>query len=594
MFIQSILDSFGKLSKEERQSIIKDNYKFKEGIYVKVNKDFSFEVYTIDKNIDKDALFKDFFVLKDYNGGYLNSNKAITSENIKKRIFSASPYCYFTKVCDLFDEICEDNKLGIFNEITIDDYFSKLKDDYNMEINEDFVLFLKTKGRELISYLIENNFLPQKVKEINDLKDLKIWIKLFFDVEDDLYIKEYQKYIQNKIFNSNEYNKKINDITYGALDFSSTFNDKKYFLKMKNMKYEIPTRVTLEQALIFRDFCFWLDSYKGNTIYVDYNNDFRKMEPDFEKLNAGYVINVIKDKQGFVIESFDFYNNKNYIKYKNENYLDYELNLPTNIAVEKILDNYFFSNGYITKEENLKEVGILRQNYFSSKDVLKNNISNSIIRNIYLRYREMLFNHFHKNGKMNIKFIENELPIIIDENILSLIKTQTNFKSICNKLLILENMRLNLLEQYKYKGDKLMGNEIEIIQNNLISKLTSLDNIATINNDKEYYLLLGQLMKYLINQSQGSSDTKAKLLQNIITCKNNKQLRKILDNFINKFSYNIKGGLIYNQVITSIFSYTPQTYDKDSLLVGLSIVNNVLYFKINKDEEGDIEDEQNE
>lgn len=594
MFIQSILDSFGKLSKEERQSIIKDNYKFKEGIYVKVNKDFSFEVYTMEKNNDKDSLFKDFFILKDYNGGYLNSNKAITSENIKKRIFSANPYCYFTKVCDLFDEICEDNKLGIFNEITIDDYFSKLKDDFNMEINEDFVLFLKTKGRELISYLIENKFLPEKVKEINDLKDLKIWIKLFFDVEDDLYIKEYQKYIKNKIFNSNEYNKKINDITYGALDFSSTFNDKKYFLKMKNMKYEIPTRVTLEQALIFRDFCFWLDSYKGNTIYVDYNNDFRKIEPDFENLNAGYVINVIKDKQGFVIESFDFYNDKNYIKYKNENYLDYELNLPTNITIEKILDNYFFSNGYIPKEENLKEVGILRQNYFSSKDVLKNNISNSIIRNIYLRYREMLFNHFHKNGKMNIKFIENELPIIIDENILSLIKTQTDFKSICNKLLILENMRLNLLEQYKYKGDKLMGNEIEIIQNNLISKLTSLDNIATINNDKEYYLLLGQLMKYLINQSQGSSDTKAKLLQNIITCKNNKQLRKILDNFINKFSYNIKGGLIYNQVITSIFSYTPQTYDKDSLLVGLSIVNNVLYFKINKDEEGDIEDEQNE
>lgn len=594
MFIQSILDSFGKLSKEERQSIIKDNYKFKEGIYVKVNKDFSFEVYTMEKNNDKDSLFKDFFVLKDYNGGYLNSNKAITSENIKKRIFSANPYCYFTKVCDLFDEICEDNKLGIFNEITIDDYFSKLKDDYNMEINEDFILFLKTKGRELISYLIENNFLPEKVKEINDLKDLKIWIKLFFDVEDDLYIKEYQKYIKNKIFNSNEYNKKINDITYGALDFSSTFNDKKYFLKMKNMKYEIPTRVTLEQALIFRDFCFWLDSYKGNTIYVDYNNDFRKIEPDFENLNAGYVINVIKDKQGFVIESFDFYNDKNYIKYKNENYLDYEFNLPTNITIEKILDNYFFSNGYIPKEENLKEVGILRQNYFSSKDVLKNNISNSIIRNIYLRYREMLFNHFHKNGKMNIKFIENELPIIIDENILSLIKTKTDFKSICNKLLILENMRLNLLEQYKYKGDKLMGNEIEIIQNNLISKLTSLKDIATINNDKEYYLLLGQLMKYLINQSQGSSDTKAKLLQNIITCKNNKQLRKILDNFINKFSYNIKGGLIYNQVITSIFSYTPKTYDKDSLLVGLSIVNNVLYFKINKDEEGDIEDEQNE
>ncbi len=483
MFIQEILDIFGKIPDEKRKSLILDNYKFKDGIYIMVHKDLSFDVYCIDNKQEIDFRVRDLFAKYDYYSNYINSNKAIDSKNV----YSANPFTYFTKISVSRDEFVKDKEGTLnprcFNEV----YFNKLENVYHMNLDKNFIHFLETRIDDVFQKLIDLDFIKEK-----DLDKNNTHIKFFYETDAELYEQEYKKYEEQKIFNSNDNNIEINGVIFGTSNFSNSYASEKKFICPKTSPSSVPFRISLEEARILRDFAQWIKNCKSNFIQIGYNDDFR-MNKNY---NFGYIIQIAIDKKGTHIISFDNYGIKEKDKMKyinhNMNHLFIGKNNVVADTVEQVLNYYIFNNGFFPIKQEDKKVRLLNQNYFSSKI---EGINNKRIELILKENRYMLFNSIYRNKPMNVSFLENDISNIIDETMFDLINNEKIDKNkIFYRLSSYERLRLNLLKTYQYKGDKLMEDNIEIIQSKLIEKLNTKEKVPIIENDMEYYFLMGQIL----------------------------------------------------------------------------------------------------
>ena len=131
------------------------------------------------------------------------------------------------------------------------------------------------------------------------------------------------------------------------------------------------------------------------------------------------------------------------------------------------------------------------------------------------------------------------------------------------------NLKLSLLE---YEGEKM---DIKKSLENLEKKINSLEEL----NDEEFFLLSGQIIRYLLNQSE-KSDKKADMMEPFLRAGKSKTLKQEIE--VLYFNYKHKIPLNFpklNNALSLVMAFDKDVKTskfKDKLLVGI-LSDNIFY-----------------
>ena len=103
---------------------------------------------------------------------------------------------------------------------------------------------------------------------------------------------------------------------------------------------------------------------------------------------------------------------------------------------------------------------------------------------------------------------------------------------------------------------------------------------------------MGQVLYFF---STISNRETSKQLAEILKIKNAQKAKKYVDSLVTKNVYKMdKFSYKLRNAISCIYSYEPKKYDRDSLVVGLCLANNIFYKKNENNEEVEEEIENEE
>ena len=155
---------------------------------------------------------------------------------------------------------------GKLDEAAIDRYFDVLRNprekykkpqdrkmyDYIAEQIGDIDQERLEKNR---TWIKENVF---RLEELNILLSGKNYLKIFFEGDEELYIKEEQRYVMTKIFNKNDYNLELEEKILGLPNDNLGLNSKKPYMENKTRRVPVSYLITPEEAVLQRKFFDYL------------------------------------------------------------------------------------------------------------------------------------------------------------------------------------------------------------------------------------------------------------------------------------------------------------------------------------------------
>ncbi|MFR3329478.1 MAG: hypothetical protein ACLTSL_04870 [Odoribacter splanchnicus] len=180
-------------------------------------------------------------------GWCVNTNKCFDLP--AKGLHSCSPYCIALKRESLEGggKYAKD-KTKIYDRI--DTYFanalSYVEEDSEKERIRIFQHFINSKEKL-------NALFACFQSEVDEVKD-KEYIILYLEEEMEKYRRVHEKYLSDKLFNTNEYNISVENQVYGTSDFLNGFPTKKPFLSHQSAVFDIAGRITGEMAGNLHDF----------------------------------------------------------------------------------------------------------------------------------------------------------------------------------------------------------------------------------------------------------------------------------------------------------------------------------------------------
>ena len=86
------------------------------------------------------------------------------------------------------------------------------------------------------TWIKENVF---RLEELNILLSGKNYLKIFFEGDEELYIKEEQRYVMTKIFNKNDYNLELEEKILGLPNDNLGLNSKKPYMENKTRRVPV-------------------------------------------------------------------------------------------------------------------------------------------------------------------------------------------------------------------------------------------------------------------------------------------------------------------------------------------------------------------
>lgn len=554
--IYDILEVFKKEHEEKGDDLILGSYSLKDGLYVKINRDKTLEFYEA-KTIKKEKSFtnldgilnsemKEWFIKRDYYSSYINSNKAL----FDKKIYNINYLSYFFKAenCDYVKDTIDEH----FN-IVLD--FKKFKDKKDKEVLENYQEILEDENRkkDILEKceILKNSF--ENIVQIVNEKEIKNYIKIFFEEDIEKYINESEIYLSLKIFNNSSYNQKIDNKIYGLSNSNMGLNAKKPFLENKTRKYQVPSMIENENALLLKKFFDWL-----------------KIQP--------YNQDRILDKEHFFIQK-----------------------QSSNDEAEITEFDYIPIKG---DDINRQFKPIYVKNYLEIEDKEKNLISDYEIKDLWqledrideLFYNKQLkFNYYKDNKEIKVsQFLSKELQSILFITKFTMINY---FKKYYNREF------LNIIKKYgtqfvinhymneKYFKAKESMNLKLALQGENMNIQEELQNIKTILSSEDEYknlskneflFLSGQWAYYLLSLNRADNKNKTlALAEQYFKAKNISKIQNFLNNDLEKFKHAISlNNHKIRKVIAILKAYENDekisNSDKDRFLVGF-MANNIFY-----------------
>ncbi len=239
--LKECLESFKNELNEKGDKLILDNYVPSDGTYIIVApKDDSYEVKEVvnikldkkTKTIDKSSNYFSKLCTYDYNSKLVDMNKPIDG---KKIIHSNNYLSFFVKKESFSNGKLTNEIINGYYDILLNPYIkypkSKAKaHDVYKSLEAEIGIVDKILVEKIKSWIQENIF------EIGNQYTGKDYLKVFFEYDEEDYIREGKRYFVPNIYNSNDFNMKISDKIFGLPNDNMGMNSKKPYLENKTRK----------------------------------------------------------------------------------------------------------------------------------------------------------------------------------------------------------------------------------------------------------------------------------------------------------------------------------------------------------------------
>ena len=532
-------------------------------------------------------------LVREINSKCVSMNKALDS---KKKIHSCSPFSVAFKLKTF--------KSGEV-DVRYDDYFKTAieycltPEQKNMvERFHDFCI--KQLSNMLQNILTEISEKSKSDKKLNlgEAHYLRIYLG---NVSPEEYKKVHMGYLRLKVFNKEEFNIKKENKIYGVSDYLTGFNQKKPFLQHLTATFDVNHRVIEDDALWLYRFSqlksnkqlpnplpIFIDKKELNqavvNIFLDkegnisYSEIIRNVYEKYQDLGNYYLLNI----QANAIKDFDFVSSF-------KMYLDSKIQIKpiftsggdiTNQIIENIFDferkivQKIFNNQLIKYTKN----GILFR-YFDDIDYKPQYITATEYQ-LVLKYRKAFYDYIYKSKREAISsrmFHDIMQSIILDE-----IRHNKEFKedfSIKEKL----NIWFSMYEFFDQPNNK---GEIGAMANLTVHLQQRIREIAEngdshIENDNEFAFTAGQVIYYLLSQSETANKTHA-LLEPFLQKSDAEQFKTAISRTLDRYKHKIHfNHQKFNKLMSEVLGYTTAQNIKNLMPIILAgyFSDNILYGK---------------
>ncbi|MBM7012249.1 MAG: type I-B CRISPR-associated protein Cas8b/Csh1 [Eubacterium sp.] len=583
-------EQFGNLEK-----FILDSYIPADGDYIVVQKDGTLKSrsFKLDKKtrtlngMISGSQLDDDIKFYDYHSRLVSKDKP---QDPKKAIHSNNYLSFWIKW----------NKLDNMELVmqAIDRYYdvlknpkAKYKNIYDAKMYDYIAEKVGDVDQEKLEY--SRNWIKQNIFKLKDMGiELtgKNYLKIFFEDDKELYVREEQRYLITKLFNKNDYSTEIDGQILGPPNDNLTLNPKKPYMEHKTRKIMAPYLLTTQNALVQRMFFDYLmnEANKGNTNLFFDNSvlDSKYNKSGITALKNGEFIE--GDFSGFFLQTIVVCTQKGDILIEIEHQdtiVDYKYNLYKPFVYSNVLEDDVTDEQY-RKYGNKKELlAVINEvlfskwlsgNFFSDEEQIKKiNIDSILKKNIFLS-RDAIFAWLYKGQSKGI------------ESILHLVSISIIKSSITNGYIGKAVKQFNLMKSLDvYFGGNDMKEEKDRyinIRSNLRSKINQ-DGDSQIESESEYYYAVGQLVRYYISLNK-SKDKNHSLANPFIYVANEGVLKKRLEQLFKKYNYAIKINYNrYNKLYAMIIAYmTEGKVNSEDIIAGY-LSDNLIYDSKKSEEE---------
>lgn len=568
--LKDCLEIFKEIYLEKGDSYIIDRYTLGEGSYVLVDEEGQIEdIFEVGKkNLDKTYEKYDYIAERDYFSKLVSMDKPIDP---KKKIHNNNYFSFFIKK--------ENIDRSILTDKIIDDYYRFIlnpSEKYKEKEKRKMYQQLENKYGKVDAEVVEKN--KKWIKEniyslLDEVKKDENYLKIFFKSYIEEYKKESEKYIVPNVYNNTQYNVEIDKKIWGLPNDNMCLNSKKPYLENKTRKNSIPYLISIEEVLIQKKFFDFLmnNVFEGrNNIYLKDGNikpvsNNEILDEDFN----GYFLRLKKGKE-VEIHDFDIVTG---LKFKLKN-----LHIEKIIPIDYTKGKQGLEYGNVENIKKLKDLineiyfnRFLTANYFTDpKDIKLNDFR---VKENLLKSRNAFFNWFYKGDLTVIKQIFPKISMGIIKN------------SICNEYMTKAreqfNLRCGILEYFG--GKEKMADILTGLVNGLREKINS-SQTGKIDNDTEYYFVVGQITSYLISLNKSSKKMHS-LINPILNCKTDEKLKGEISKLFKKYNYAIrKENRRFNNLEAMILGYKAEEKVKEDILTAGYLYSNLIY-ESNKEEE---------
>ena len=568
--INEALEVFKKIYDKEGEELVVSKHIPKDGTYILVNIESGKIIENLNIAYDKKSKkidgelnqYYSYIRAFDYYSNLVDMNKPMDS---KKTIHSNQIYSFFIKK----DSIRE-NKL---TKSIIEGYKKNLlnpEEKYNSKEAKELYKNIANKLPEIEKDTVEKIFSWIETNVNEDLLEdnKKDYLKIFFVESDlelslELFKNEHKRYLIPNIFNSNDYNKKIEETIYGLSNNNMGLNAKKTFLENKTRKISTPYLVDTEEILLQYAFYNYLlpEVKQGNYfIYFTENEIIPKTYKDACPNGARYLLNATYSKD-VDIKNFNIISKSN----------GQEININfREILHQKRKDSDEIEYGNLNREKIMNNINkilfynSLLGNFLASDGDL--DIKDIEIKKLLMKYRNTFYKWFYLNDETEVK---KSIKKIYLDAVMVAIENGHLFKA---------NQQLDLgfcLEEYFYKKSELMEEIMNIKQIFLNHTLSEED--WEFLNDEEYFFATGQVLAY-INYMRNSKAKSLNFIKQLTFIKNPTILKEKIKKIVISYShiFETKNKKI-NRTISNISLYQPKEIKIDILLAGFT--SDIVFFK---------------
>lgn len=539
----------------------------------------------------------------------VNTNKCFDLPT--KAIHSCSPYCVAIKKENLTggEKYNKNIKSQVYERIN--SYFEKALELVDDETDKQRIILFKNAINS------ESNF-NSWIKDLAEFKELKDaeYVIFYLDEPIEKFTKTNQKYLSDKLFNTNDYNKELNGTTFGTSDFFNGFPTKKPFLTHQSASFDIANRISSENAKNLYE----LQDILGRNILPKplpifiYQEELqeeikiiKKGVEDGEKFGYREIIERLHEKhQADIGNYYLLYYDRGEIKdFDFVAKFEYALKdkLGNKWAILDLFDggnsqtirNVFhfqlsvlqpiFNNSLITKTKS----DTYQYKYFD--DIESKYCKSDATYIQVLKFRRAFYDFIYKSKRQAITstmFNEIMQTSILEDIRLDEIKNNfhTEERNIRQKLNIWFSLTNNFINA---KNNQVMSSKLQT-HREFIKQLA--DGKTDITTDEQYAFTVGQVIYYLLSKSKTADRSYKRLepfMQQVQSKELNKSISRLFDSYKHEnFSSNFRAPF------AQILSYEAKANVRDLIPTILSGVfsDNALFSIAEKPEE--IINEENE